>query len=90
MRGSFRDTASGIVLRDIDRIWEAEGFAPGVEQVFNGEQRMSRSAEYESAVDWSDVNHVRRAVRVFESVLIEFPPLDMAKVTTTGTRPIRN
>ena len=29
LRGAFRDLASSIVLRDIDRLWEGEGFAHG-------------------------------------------------------------
>ena len=80
MRGVFRDWASGIVLRDIERIWQAEGFAPGAAAPVGG-QRQSLWAEYEASVNWSDADHIRRVLRVYESVIMEFPPEDLSRFT---------
>lgn len=75
VRGVFRDWASAIVLRDIDRLWQSEGFAPGFTDLIGG-QRVTRWAEYEATVSWGDSGHVRRVRRVYESVITEFPPPD--------------
>ena len=72
VRGVFRDAASGVVLRDIDRIWQAEGFAPGGFVGYAGGQRATLWAEYESAVNWTNRGHVNRVIRVYESFLSEF------------------
>jgi len=72
VRGIFRNASSGYTyLRDIDRIWQSEGFAPGVATV-NGGQRIERWSEYESSVDWTDRTHTARVIRVYESFLAEF------------------
>ncbi|WP_158437683.1 abortive infection family protein [Naasia lichenicola] len=76
VRGVFRDWASSIVLRDIERVWQAEGFAPGQGSASYGGQRVALWADYEAAVHWDDRDHIRRVFRVYESVLIEFPPDD--------------
>lgn len=70
VRAAFRDLASGIVLRDIDRVWEVEGFAPGETAVPGGE-RITRWREYEANVDWRDAEHVRLALRVYEVVMTD-------------------
>jgi hypothetical protein len=81
MRGVFRDWSSMIVLRDIDRIWQAEGFAPGWLTESIGGQRQTRWGEYEATVSWSDADHIRRVLRVYESVITEFPPDDLTRLT---------
>src|SRR5690554_798371 len=81
VRAVFRDACSGLtVLREIDRIWQAEGFAPGVASV-NGGQRVTLWSEYESSVDWTDRGHVNRVIRVYESFLSEFAGEDIERFT---------
>ncbi|MDR1213545.1 MAG: abortive infection family protein [Propionibacteriaceae bacterium] len=70
VRAAFRDFASGIKLRDIDRIWQSENFPPGEANEFGG-VRQSRWVEYEASVDWTNVDHCRRALRAYQTVLIE-------------------
>lgn len=74
VRGIFRDHASVVVLRDIERIWQAEGFAPGSGNLLGAGQRASLWSDYEASVDWSDPGHARRVIRVYESFLAEFYP----------------
>ena len=71
LRGAFRDLASGIVLRDIERLWEGEGFAHGFYDEVGG-QRVSLWRAYEAAVQWSHADHVRRVLRVYEVVVSDF------------------
>lgn len=65
-RTAFRELGAGLILREIEDIWQDEHFAPHTEtQALSGERR-SRYQAYLDAVDWTDVGHVARAVRVFE------------------------
>ena len=63
---------SSTVLRDIDGMWQDEGFAPGPEDPDVGGQRVSRFQSYLDQVDWTDRGHVDRALRVFETALAAF------------------
>jgi hypothetical protein len=64
-RRAVREVMSGTVLREIDGMWQDEGFAPGPEpEVFVGGQRVSRFQSYMDSVDWTDSAHVARALRV--------------------------
>jgi hypothetical protein len=61
---------SGTVLREIDSMWQDEGFAPNSdEDPVVGGQRVSRFQSFLDAVDWTDPDHVERALRVFEMAL---------------------
>lgn len=81
VRGVFRHAVSHrMVLREIDRIWQAEGFAPGT-TTFLGGQRVTLWAEYEASVDWASLEHIRRVLRVYESFLIEFGGDDITPFT---------
>lgn len=81
VRGVFRDAVSQrMVLREIDRIWQAEGFTPGT-TTFLGGQRVTLWAEYEASVDWASLEHIRRVLRVYESFLIEFGGDDITPFT---------
>ena len=81
VRSAFRGAVSQrMVLRDIDRIWQAEGFAPGTATQLAG-QRVTLWAEYEASVDWASYDHVRRVLRVYESFLIEFGGDDITAFT---------
>lgn len=78
VRAVFRDAVSQLMtLRQIDRIWQAEGFTPGTTTIISG-QRVTLWAEYEASVDWADHEQVRRVLRVFESFLIEFAGDDVS------------
>lgn len=63
---------SDTVLRDIDGMWQDEGFAPGAEDPDVGGQRVSRFQSYLDQVDWTDRGHVDQALRVFETALADF------------------
>jgi len=81
VRAVFRNACSGYtVLRDIDRIWQSEGFAPGIATI-NGGQRVTLWSEYESSVDWTNRGHVNRVIRVYESFLTEFVGVDTERFT---------
>jgi hypothetical protein len=72
IKSTFRDAASGFVLRDIDRMWEGEGFAPGEITVIRDGQRVTRWKEYELSVDWTNRAHAARVIRVYETFLSEW------------------
>ena len=70
IRSLFRNEAAGSTYNEIVRMWQSEGFPPsncGIE-----EQGVRRTVwrEYEESVDWSNREHVGRAIRVFESLLL--------------------
>lgn len=70
-RRAVRDMMSGTVLREIDGMWQDEGFAPGADDDPDvGGQRVSRFQSYMNQVDWTDRAHVDRALRVFETALV--------------------
>lgn len=61
---------SGTVLREIDGMWQDEGFAPGPEpDPPVGGMRVSLFQSYMDSVDWTEPAHVARALRVFEVAL---------------------
>lgn len=64
LRRAFRELAPKIVLREIDGLWQDEGFAKGESNDLDGERR-SLFQSYLDAVDWTDPGQVRRALRVF-------------------------
>lgn len=69
-RRTVREMMSGTVLREIDGMWQDEGFAPGPEpEPPVGGQRVSLFQSYMDSVDWTDAGHVARALRVFEVAL---------------------
>lgn len=72
-RREFRELAVGTVLREIEGWWQDEGFAPGPPNDLGGERR-SLYQSYLEAVDWTDPDHVRRALRVFEEQLSGIEP----------------
>jgi len=70
LRSAFREHARGIVMHDIERIWQDEGFAPGIGQVFSG-SRMSLWSDFESSVQWWNWDHTVRVMRVYEECIID-------------------
>lgn len=71
IRAQFRSDAAIWVLAEIDRLWQTEGFAPVAGAPEESGQRRTQWRAYESAVDWSHRDHVRRALRVYESALLD-------------------
>jgi hypothetical protein len=73
-RRAFRELAVSIVLREIEEMWQDEGFAPAEPSQSTGGERRSLFQGYLDGVDWSDPGQVARAVRVFEQTAkgIEF------------------
>lgn len=63
-RRAFREFAPGIVMREIDGMWQDEGFALGPPNQEPGDRR-SLYQQYMDGVDWTDPSQVRRALRVF-------------------------
>jgi len=70
VRRHFRDlSASAATQRLIAGMWEDQGFvASGLANTEVGVRR-SLWHEYEDSVDWTDLDHVMRVLRVYETVL---------------------
>ncbi|GAA3318862.1 AbiJ-related protein [Arthrobacter ramosus] len=79
LRSAFREQARGIVMHDIERMWQDEGFAPGSGQSFSG-VRMSLWSDYEASVRWSDWEHVSRVLRVYEGAIAMATPDDRERL----------
>lgn len=69
-RNAFRETLVGWTLREIEMEFESEGFTPDLEfQPSMGGQRRSYVEQYYRAINFSDIKHVRRLLRVYERVI---------------------
>jgi hypothetical protein len=69
-RGLFRDLATDSTLGDIDRAFQDEGLAPNTESTYQDSSvRRIRAQEYLEAINWSDHDQVRRALRAMERLL---------------------
>lgn len=79
-RAAFRDNAAGSTLAEIQRDWESEGFAPSNKGHQEQGQRRTLWRDYEDSVDWSQPEHVARAIRVFESVVWESSEENLARL----------
>lgn len=79
-RRAFRELCTDTVLREIDSMWQDEGFAPGpLPDDLTGERR-TQFQSYLDVVDWTDDGHVARALRVFETLLHGRDPAYLAGV----------
>lgn len=76
-RRAFRELATSIVLREIDGMWQDEGFAPAPANPDVMGERRSVFQSYLDAVDWTDLDHVARALRVFEQTTMGFKPQEL-------------
>jgi len=65
-RRAFRELATGTVLREIEGMWQDEGFPPAEPYPRENGERRALYQGYLDAVDWSYPPQVARAVRVFE------------------------
>ena len=74
-RNEFRETFVGWTLREIDIEFENEGFEPDPNYLppLTG-QRRSLVEQYYKNIDFTNPNHVRRLLRVFESVIVAIQP----------------
>jgi hypothetical protein len=79
-RGLFRDLMTGTTVGEIDAAFQDELFPPSTTCTYQDTSvRRTRAQEYLEAVDWSDVNHVNRALRVFERLVGDYEPQYKAK-----------
>lgn len=69
-RVAVREMVSGIALRHIHAMWEAEKFPPPQEIESVGGQRVTLFEAYLRQVDWTSSLQVNRAVRVLQEALI--------------------
>lgn len=51
-------------------MWQSEGFAPSGKGMQEQGARRTEWRDYEESVDWSNPDHVRRAIRVMESLIV--------------------
>ncbi|MFE6727771.1 hypothetical protein ACFVDN_07735 [Streptomyces californicus] len=69
-RNAIRGLMSGLVAGAIGEYWENEHFAPAPGFIpGEGGVRKQLFDSYAASVDWTDHDHVTRALRVFESML---------------------
>lgn len=71
IRAAFRTLASGIVLRQVDALWQAEGFTHANDYPMIAGERESLWAAYEAGIDWANPDQAARVLRVYEVVLAE-------------------
>jgi hypothetical protein len=60
-------------------MWNDEGFSPGPPPERRLRERRSLYQSYLDAVDWTDPDHVRRALRVFAHTAEGYPPEQLAR-----------
>jgi hypothetical protein len=69
-RGLFRDLMANSTLGEIGAAFQDELFAPNPDSTYeDGSVRRQLTQEYLEAVDWTDVNHIDRVLRVFERLM---------------------
>ncbi|MFD9920621.1 abortive infection family protein [[Kitasatospora] papulosa] len=71
-RNAFRSLATDLTIRIVEGLWEDHGFAPIPPDELKYEDPGARRTTfmlYAEGVDWSDVDHVRRALLVFEDFI---------------------
>ena len=74
-RGRFRDAATSSTVGAIATAFQDEGFAPNLESTYRDKDTSVRrvtAQEYMESVDWTDEQHVVRALRAMERVLEDF------------------
>ncbi len=72
-RNRLRELMAGSTQRLIETAFQNEGFAPDPDCTWDdGTVRRTLTEQYLSAVDWTDLGHVDRALRVFEELLEGF------------------
>ncbi|MBF9071891.1 abortive infection family protein [Streptacidiphilus fuscans] len=72
-RNAFRSLCTDILVRYIHQYWQAHGFAPVAPEELRYEDsgvRRTAFQSYAQAVDWSDHDHIDRALLVFEDLVL--------------------
>lgn len=86
-RGLFRDLMTGSTLGEIGSAFQDEGFAPSTTCTYQDSSvRRTLTQEYLEAVDWSDVEHVRRALRAIERLMHGYEPQYTSKLVNSLRR----
>src|SRR5260370_19802788 len=66
-RGLFRDLMTSSTVGRIGAAFQDEGFAPSSDCTYDDSSvRRILTQQYLEAVDWTDINHIDRVLRVFE------------------------
>lgn len=68
IRAHFRKWAATTSVEHIKRIWAKEGFSARRHLASN--DRRAAWTAFERAVDWRDPDHLDRAIRVIESLIV--------------------
>ncbi|UQB75716.1 hypothetical protein KI427_26060 (plasmid) [Rhodococcus ruber] len=72
-RGRFRDAATDSTVGAITTAFQDEGFAPNPDSTYEDSSVRRQTAQaYMESVDWTDENHVARALRAMERILEDF------------------
>lgn len=74
-RNAIRSLATSLTVRIVSELWEDQGFAPiSPEKLLYQDpgQRRTEFMLYAEGVDWTDPDHVRRALLVFEDFLRKY------------------
>ncbi len=73
IRGLFRDLMTSSTLGEIGAAFQDELFAPNPDSTYEDtSSRRTLTQEYLEAVDWTDIDHVNRLLRVFERLVQGF------------------
>ncbi|HEY5858499.1 MAG TPA: abortive infection family protein [Aldersonia sp.] len=73
-RGYFRDAATDSTVGAIEAAFQDEGIAPNPDCAYEDSSVRRRTAQsYLESVNWSDPDHVARALRAMERIIEDFP-----------------
>jgi hypothetical protein len=71
-RGLFRDLMTSSTVGRIGAAFQDEGFAPSSDCTYDDSSvRRILTQQYLEAVDWTDINHIDRVLRVFERLITD-------------------
>ena len=86
-RGLFRDLMTSSTLGEIGAAFQDELFAPNPESTYeDSSSRRTLTQEYLESVDWADITHVNRVLRVFERLVQGFEPQHSRKFLNSLAR----
>jgi hypothetical protein len=86
-RGLFRDLMTGSTVGAIGAAFQDELFAPDPDSTYEDSSvRRTTTQEYLEAIDWTDINQVSRALRVFERLIQGFEPQYTSKLLNSLRR----
>lgn len=86
-RGLFRDLMTGSTVGAIGAAFQDELFAPNPDCTYQDSSvRRVTTQEYLEAIDWTDINQVSRALRVFERLIQGFEPQYTSKLLNSLRR----